>query len=394
MYTYMYMYSLQFILVDFPVWSPTAVVFPIALMLSCCQVKIVHLVTGDGVGTNDNAMRRILQFFMQAKFKELLHYTLCGWKCASHQANLVIMVAICGQLLQDATQRDSLCGSCVRFFKFLVPDHAEEYKAAMRDFVDREMVFVDTAPDPATVRERLNMLELYGDEVFPDSLAELFNCSLGTMHHHCRDDTDRDAVKCKIWTLLCKLIIKVEERPVVTRFWLFASCVFTFMRMKLLRIPSSLFNISWVAARQEGQRRLAAFTRWYDDPQTFGQLKKATLCTKLAMHATNISAQNSKPDLPLPQMVILGQGYIQKQTSKQLSEMIPLLPNDTQMDVGDVLLALLQTEVDSISTLINIHIYIHIYIYIYIYMFFYRHSHLHNTPAHTSASASTSSTMY
>jgi hypothetical protein len=86
-------------------------------------LRVVHLLTGDGIPTNMAAARRVFHHFRQ---REAMCYRLLVWSCASHQANLVVQIAVCGSLTREPIQADSICATCSRLFKHLGPLYAEE----------------------------------------------------------------------------------------------------------------------------------------------------------------------------------------------------------------------------------------------------------------------------
>ena len=99
---------------------------------SLCQVfRCIHLLTGDSVRTNDNAARRLLQHMRSWAPQHRMLYTLIVWLCASHQANLVVLVAICGGLVKDATKNDTICVACSRLCRHLMVDYSEEFSKAL-----------------------------------------------------------------------------------------------------------------------------------------------------------------------------------------------------------------------------------------------------------------------
>lgn len=67
------------------------------------RLRLIHCVTGDSINTNEAACRRLLAYFLefQRRFPQVLQYSLLVTKCASHQANLVVQVAVVGGMIQD-----------------------------------------------------------------------------------------------------------------------------------------------------------------------------------------------------------------------------------------------------------------------------------------------------
>ena len=102
----------------------------------------------------------------------------------------------------------------------------------------------------------------------------------------------------------------VEEKPVPTRFWLFADCVNTLLRMKLLDLLSIVFTLRMMSPSAEGGRRLARFHAWYDSEMAGNRLRVASICLQLTTHAVSISS-SLRADLaalsPFAQLAQLGQ---------------------------------------------------------------------------------------
>lgn len=91
------------------------------------RAKIIHLMVGDGIPTNEAAAKRLLhQYSIKKAWGPEVQYRLLVWKCASHQSNLVVLVAIAGRMVADAVEQDDLCGrwmdvrGCVKFFPTVV----------------------------------------------------------------------------------------------------------------------------------------------------------------------------------------------------------------------------------------------------------------------------------
>ena len=82
------------------------------------ELRLVRWLIGDGVNTNENCAKRVLQYFTQAKIEGVvLKYSLLVVKCASHQANLVILVNIVGDVVAKPHLNDRLCATRSRSFE-------------------------------------------------------------------------------------------------------------------------------------------------------------------------------------------------------------------------------------------------------------------------------------
>eukprot|EP00973_Karenia_brevis_P057483 7995686-Karenia_brevis.AAC.1 len=120
-------------------------------------LRVNHLLVGDGIGTNQNAAKRILRYFLTNKTwgDVLVRYRLVVVRCASHAANLVVLVAICGQLLKDAVECDEVSANCSRLYKHLIPDYIEEFSASLQIYLTRTFrVELQENVDEATQRGR------------------------------------------------------------------------------------------------------------------------------------------------------------------------------------------------------------------------------------------------
>ena len=109
------------------------------------------------------------------------HYRLLVFTCSTHAANLVARTAIC----DDTRNADShpLVATCVRFFKYLMPEYAAEFAARLRAHVDARLQLHFSAPPPAVVAQWAGLQELYGKRVVPDSLCSLVNGAPGMLEH-------------------------------------------------------------------------------------------------------------------------------------------------------------------------------------------------------------------
>ncbi len=164
----------------------------------CLPLRVLHCVTGDGVNTNLNALRRVLHYFRVTWQGPPVVYRLLVWKCASHQSNLAVVVAICGgRLVARPAEKNPLCAACVRLFKYLMPEYSEEFAGRLRRHIAEKMVIVKSARPPVDdveqrCRQTVVLRALYGSEVLPDSLLSLFNGDVGKLEHVWFDEQDPD----------------------------------------------------------------------------------------------------------------------------------------------------------------------------------------------------------
>eukprot|EP00973_Karenia_brevis_P088933 12334326-Karenia_brevis.AAC.1 len=129
-------------------------------------LRVVHSLTGDGINTNEAAAKRVFAHYSKMS-GEMLLYFLVVWRCTSHQANLVVAVAICGKLLSKPLEQDTLCENCSRFFKYLLCDHCDDFAFALRQHIAQTLVvreYADLGAAPQISQATLDMQTLYGRE--------------------------------------------------------------------------------------------------------------------------------------------------------------------------------------------------------------------------------------
>lgn len=117
---------------------------------------------------------------------------------------------------------------------------------------------------------------------------------------------------------LNKQLLVCEDKPVVTRFWLFGSCVQKLWLMQALCLPASIWKTGTTVPREENARRLRGFKQFYTDPGSQRRLRIAVLDLQLTSYAVNISSQKPKPadehNSTKPLLVRLGGQEIQTKT--------------------------------------------------------------------------------
>ena len=259
------------------------------------ELRFFHLLTSDGVATNQLAAR-----FVLAKFKQVAHlgsmqfsYFLLAHSCSSHQANLAVHTAIAGLRKEDPEQ---LVANCSRFYKHLLSDYLEEFSAGMRRFVEDTMEFwlVPAGYETEELlsqRSQMSLLQdLYGKSVLPDELLSFFNVALGKMAHAADMPQNIETIRMKAFQLLHKWVLRIEEHPVITRFFLFAPCIEGLLRMRLLQLPGQIFSLTLTRPREQNQRRLRRFLAFYDSNSAEKHLRMSCLCLQLTTHAVALTA--------------------------------------------------------------------------------------------------------
>lgn len=133
-----------------------------------------------------------------------------------------------------------ITSACVRFFKYLLVDYSEEFSARLRAHVINALVLVPmpTAETVAASQRWRNLQSLYGrHQVLPDSLLEVLNGDAARLQHVGRPSGSEEEVAAWLSSELERWCLRAEEKPVVTRFWLFSSCIYSLFRWKLLDLP-------------------------------------------------------------------------------------------------------------------------------------------------------------
>ena len=315
------------------------------------RLRIVHILVGDGINTNENVGKRLLKRYGEIRRRSpKTDLRLLLLKCPSHQSNLVVLVAICGELVKQATEVDAVCGTVSRLYKYITPGYLEELTSVLRAFVVStfELVHDETSAETAMyVQQGRDLVALYGDEVLPDDLMAVLNRNIAGVEHLCPPGANKDNLCKRLFDLLLRLLWKVEDKPVVTRFFLFAPCCFSILRMQLLGLPVELFNIGLGGMETENSKRLTAVKSFYANPDTPQLLRKICLSLRLTLFATSLSSRGNARARALgepPVLVQLGQAVVQKRTSILFQSIVCRIPSDPILDRTDTLRRLLVTQ--------------------------------------------------
>ena len=264
---------------------------------SQCLVSIHCLLSGDAVSTNGAASRRVLGYF---RTRPGVTYRIMVWVCATHQANLVVLVAICCRLEQNATKSNELCATCVRLFKYLTVSYSEEFASSLRAYVTQHARKRGRilSTDLQSARDAsLRLVELDGRDCLPDDLMHVFNTGFGDLLHAGPDNISIEAVRRLFYDVLYKRVILIEEHPVPTRFFTFAGCVWALCRMLLLCLPITIFSVNTVKPQQMYAKRLTAVRKYWAKPSTPTELRVTSICLRLSTLVMNMTAQKAKkPD--------------------------------------------------------------------------------------------------
>ena len=269
-----------------------------ALDSSHCFLAIHHLLSGDACATNPAASRRVFGFL---RTRAGFTYRILIWVYATHQANLVVQVAICGRLVQNASTNNELCATCVRLFKYLTVSYSEEFAASLRAHITQHATNISTALRPDVQRARdasLKLVELYGKDCLPDDVMEALNAGFGGLVNAAAESTSIEAVRRKFCDTMYKHMIVIEEHPVPTRFFTFAQCVWVLCRVMLLCLPISIYSVTTINPQQVMGKRLKAIKNYWSKDSTPAELRVTSVCLRLSAFVMNMIAKKPKREDP------------------------------------------------------------------------------------------------
>ena len=227
---------------------------------------------------------------------------------------------VAGQM-RSGIDGNALTAAIARCYKFLIPQYTEEFAAQLRQHVIAQTspaCFVQASPPAAHLRPDFRILQLYGEHIIPQEIRDLFNMSLFEWRHASEARLSCEELRGRIFTTLYKHILWQEEKPIITRFWLFGVCANRLLLAQLLGIPHRIFSTQLLQMQPKNQTRLNAFVSWYRDTAQQQDLRRACLCLRLTSLATSCTAKFSggqaTPASQTPTLVELGQGLVQRRT--------------------------------------------------------------------------------
>ena len=128
--------------------------------------------------------------------------------------------------------------------------------------------------------------------------------------------------------------LRSEERPVITRAWLFESCVQTLFRWKLMDLPAAdLLQTGVQQHRANNQKRITRVRKYLEAEDTRFQLALARLCLRLTSLAKSITGQKNRrgdrdsavdaqAGVRVPLMVRLARGDVSERTARELTSIL------------------------------------------------------------------------
>ncbi len=144
-----------------------------------------------------------------------------------------------------------------------------------------------------------------------------------------------------LFSVLQRRLLRVGERPVVTRFWTFSQCVQTVLFVQVFNL-GQIFQVTSLKPRLGQQARLSK-VRFFAHPGTAGGLRVACLCLQLTTYCTSLVAQQ-KREGPRAVLVHLAKGDVQMKAGQMATEQIlPCIADDPELPTRRALEAILVT---------------------------------------------------
>ena len=86
--------------------------------------------------------------------------------------------------------------------------------------------------------------------------------------HHVGNQTIED-LRRSLYRCLYKHCINIDAQPVTRRFFTFATCFNAMLRMLVLQLPKDVFTVSTIQIRNDSQKRLKNFHKFYTSPEAY-----------------------------------------------------------------------------------------------------------------------------
>lgn len=226
-------------------------------------------------------------------------------------------------------QGNTIIANVVRLYRYLVPSYESEFASNLRrwlvqTFTAENLVFGDVLPPEQ--RPNYGLLSLYGSSVFPQELQNFLNMDILQLRHICSGaerHEDLSTLRGRLYNILYRWLLVHEDKPIITRFWLFSACVCRVLLAKLLKMPVDIFSLHLIQPRAQNAKRLQAFQEFFGSDAHQLSLRIAVLCLRITTLATNLTAKKRSgtedASNELPVSVLLGQSYVQQRTNLSLT---------------------------------------------------------------------------
>ena len=245
---------------------------------------LVHVLIGDGIGTNEAAAKRLWACFQSQRLGRHVRYFLLLLRCGTHQVGLAAKNAVVGRAAKVAggALNDELVGCAVRLFKYVICDYFDDLCRSVHEWVLRDLrVLPQSEADAAAHARTVGLRSLYTAHVLPDELMSLWNNGLHSMTHVVPAGHDPEAERPTLVARFAKFIIDnllhVDSAPTLTRFFTFRGCTDRMTTMEMIGMVADTIKVKSVIPRKENQKRIKrihAFFKHEDAQQT---LRRASL---------------------------------------------------------------------------------------------------------------------
>ena len=113
----------------------------------------------------------------------------------------------------------------------MLVDFQEEYSLSLRNYVSHKLFGLPGV----SAAKVAGLVKLYGDVVFPEECVSILS----------RQEQD----KAMAFRVLSTVLLKQEEKPTPTRFFLFCRCVWRLLLMFFLQLPQAAFHSVWATSK-------------------------------------------------------------------------------------------------------------------------------------------------
>jgi hypothetical protein len=229
------------------------------------NVWLVHILIGDGIGTNNAAAKFVWSCVMQRPLGRGVTYSLILVRCGVHSTALSARFGVTGEGARAAArgtdpEEEGVTATAVRLFKYVIGDYYEELLSSMR-----AAVYATSGALPGGLESILmDLREVYTSHVIPDWLVEYASTPLAARNPN-------DLIVGQAKHCYCN-----DESPTLSRFFTFRGCCDKMNTMELLGLPQA-FVVRGVHVRPEGQTRLRRIRAFFDRPSGVQALKRACL---------------------------------------------------------------------------------------------------------------------
>ena len=106
------------------------------------EVWLLHVLVGDGIGTNEAAAKRLWACIKERGLGPRVRYLLMVIVCGTHQSGLVAKSAVTGRAAAAAARgklHEDIAGVTVRLFKFLVNDYFDTFVFFIHEWIFRDL---------------------------------------------------------------------------------------------------------------------------------------------------------------------------------------------------------------------------------------------------------------